>query len=166
MILIGLGANLESEYGQPIQTLTAASLIFAAGMDVIEKSRVWLTEPYPKGSDQPWYHNAVIQVETDLSPEAVLDLLLNIEQEFGRVRTHKNAPRVIDLDLIAYNEQVFESEDLIIPHPRMHERSFVLKPLSDINQNWIHPLYKKDVRQMIEELGESASEAEPLEDAW
>jgi len=165
MILIGMGANLNSDYGSPIETLTAACLILAAGATVVKKSRIWKTAPVPFDVSQNWYHNAVIEVDTDLSPEALLDLLLNIEQEFGRVRSVKNAPRVLDLDLIAYEEQVFESEDLTIPHPRMHERLFVLKPLADLNDNWIHPKTDQSIAEMLE-LIDGDQEAEPLGDAW
>jgi len=109
-------------------------------------------------SDQPWYINGVISVETDLSPRALLELLLEVENFFGRVRSEANAPRVLDLDLIAYNDQIVKDEGKIedkpfcIPHPRMHERAFVLLPIFDMMPNWIHPKSSAKLSDLIETL--------------
>jgi len=165
MILIGLGANLDSDYGSPFETLSAAVSIMAVSMDVVQKSRIWKSAPVPFDPSQNWYHNAVIEVNTNLSPEAVLDVLFEIEKGFGRVRSVKNAPRVLDLDLIAFNGQVYDSKDLTIPHPRMHERLFVLKPLSDLNDDWVHPLSNKSLGEMLQDMP-AGQEAEALDDAW
>ncbi len=165
MILIGMGANLDSDYGAPLQTLSAAVLLMGAGMNIVQKSRVWKSAPVPYDPSQNWYHNAVIEVETDLSPESLLGALLEIEEGFGRIRTVKNAPRVLDLDLIAYNEQVYDSDDLTIPHPRMHERLFVLNPLSDLNDQWVHPLLNKSIDDLLKNIP-AGQEAEPLDEPW
>lgn len=166
MIIIALGANLESRYGEPVQTLTAAKAALEEnGVEILAQSRIWLTEPYPKGSDQPWYHNAVVSVKTDLSPEALLDSLLKIEEDFGRVRGEVNASRILDLDIIAYNQQVVNEEDLQVPHARMHERLFVLNPLSDIDDNWVHPVMGDDVGQLVRQLDDDF-EAEALDTPW
>ena len=166
MIIIALGANLESRYGTPIETLSAAKEAMRNyDIEIADQSRIWLTEPYPKGSDQPWYHNAVIAVKTKLSPEALMDVLLKIETEFGRVRGDANAPRILDLDIIAFNDQVVDEEGLKIPHERMHERLFVLNPLSDIHKNWVHPLKGQDVDQMIAQLNDDF-ETEALDESW
>ena len=108
-------------------------------MEIVKASRVWLTAPVP-ASDQPWYHNQIIEVETKLSPIALLEALQNIEKNFGRVRAARNAPRVIDLDLIAYHDEILDRPELIVPHPRMHERAFVLLPLQEIAPGWTHPV--------------------------
>lgn len=139
MIFIALGANLPSRYGTPLETLQAARATFSKkGIQIIKASRTWKTAPVPI-SDDPWYHNEVVQVETTHSPEALLKALLSIEKEFGRVRSYRNAPRLLDLDIIAYHNQVIDKDDLIIPHPRMHERAFVLYPMADIDGHWVHP---------------------------
>lgn len=141
MIFIALGANLPGPHGQPHETLaTAIAALESAGdMRITGRSSVWLTAPVPV-SDQPWYHNAVVRVDTALSPYALLERLQHIENEFGRVRSIRNAPRVLDLDLVAYNDVVLDKPELIVPHPRMHERAFVLLPLHEIAPDWTHPL--------------------------
>lgn len=165
MILIGMGANLDSDYGAPLQTLSAAVLLMGAGMNIVQKSRVWKSAPVPYDPSQNWYHNAVVEVDTNLSPESLLAALLEIEEGFGRIRTVKNAPRVLDLDLIAYNEQVYDSDDLTIPHPRMHDRLFVLNPLSDLNDQWVHPLLNKSIDDLLKNIP-AGQEAEPLDEPW
>ena len=122
-----------------------------AGMRVAARSSVWLTAPVPV-SDQPWYHNAVVRVETAQSPYALLETLQGIENEFGRVRTVRNAPRVIDLDLIAYNDNVLDRPELIVPHPRMHQRGFVLLPLRELAPDWVHPVSGARLADMIAAL--------------
>lgn len=149
MIVIALGANLASPFGQPHETLAAAvKALGARGLRIAAESSTWLTAPVPV-SDQPWYHNAVVAVETDLSPYGLLELLQDIENEFGRVRTVRNAPRVIDLDLIAYDGTILDRPELIVPHPRMHQRAFVLLPLQEIAPDWTHPLTGADLPAMI-----------------
>lgn len=172
MILIALGANLPSRYGAPAQTLRAAREALAAieGIELVASSRIWLTAPVPFDAEQDWYHNAVIQIKTNQTPHDLLATLQSIEGEFGRVRTVKNAPRLLDLDLIAYNdEEIRDSETLIVPHPRMHERLFVLKPLEDISNVWTHPILGHGVADMVRDLPLEIlkeQEAKPLENGW
>lgn len=154
MIIIALGANLPSQYGQPDETLAAAVRALAGrGLKIMGESSVWLTAPVPI-SDQPWYHNAVVAVETAMSPYGLLEVLQDIENEFGRVRTVRNAPRVIDLDLVAYNDQILDKPELIVPHPRMHQRAFVLLPLQEIAPDWTHPLTGAQLLAMIAAIPE------------
>ncbi|MCB1783353.1 MAG: 2-amino-4-hydroxy-6-hydroxymethyldihydropteridine diphosphokinase [Alphaproteobacteria bacterium] len=153
MILIGLGANLPSRYGTPEQTLQACMPEFARlGFPAISASRIYISAPVPV-SDQPWYKNAVCRVETSLSPEELIKALHRIEHDFGRVREIRNDPRVIDLDLLAYND-LKQTDALHIPHPRLHERAFVLHPLKEIAPDWVHPVLDKTVGQMIKGLPE------------
>jgi dihydropteroate synthase len=152
MIFIALGANLPSEFGSPYATIKrAVSEISKNDMAILYQSPVYLTAPVPI-SDQPWYHNAVIGVTTKKSPEQLIQILQSIETKFGRVRTERNAPRLIDLDIVSYHDAVLNSDELTIPHPRAHERAFVLCPLRDIAPNWIHPVSKKSLSQLIDEL--------------
>lgn len=152
MIFVALGANLPSIYGEPHETLAAAmEALGKAGIHVAARSSVWLTAPVPV-SDQPWYHNAVVRVETDLSPYALLERLQGIENEFGRVRSIRNAPRVIDLDLIAYNDSILDRPELIVPHPRMHLRAFVLLPLRELAPGWGHPVTGAALADLIAAL--------------
>ncbi len=160
-----MGANLDSDYGSPPQTLTAAALIMAASMDIVQKSNIWKSAPVPYDSTQNWYYNCVVEVDTNIAPETLLENLLLIERQFGRVRSERNAPRVLDLDLIAFNNQVYDSKNLAIPHPRMHERLFVLKPLQQLNKNWVHPLLNQSVDQMLQNTPQE-QQAEILDEAW
>jgi 2-amino-4-hydroxy-6-hydroxymethyldihydropteridine diphosphokinase len=152
LILIGLGANLPSSYGEPPETLRAAlTRLTLSGVEIIHRSRFWHSAPVPI-SDHPWYVNAVAAIETDLPSDRLLALLHEIEAEFGRVRGEVNAPRLIDLDLLAYRREIRGEGAPILPHPRLHQRAFVLRPLSDIAPNWRHPLSGKKLREMIEDL--------------
>lgn len=167
MILIALGANLESRYGAPEATFEVAVARMAdAGIETLQRSSVWLTAPVPV-SDQPWYRNAVVAVATDLQPRDLLRVLKGIEVDMGREAAVRNAPRVIDLDIIAYNDVVWEEDGLQIPHIRAHERAFVLYPLKEIvgevAPDWVHPVLKLDLDAMIHALP-AEQEIKKLED--
>lgn len=156
MIIIALGANLPSEYGTPEETLyKSIESIEARGIDVIARSSAWLTAPVPV-SDQPWYRNAVIGVRSDMNAFDLMTALHDIEEEFGRVRSVRNAPRVLDLDLIAYDDEIIEEEGgLIVPHPRMYQRAFVLMPLAEIAPDWVHPVLHAPLSALIAEIPET-----------
>jgi len=152
LILIGLGANLPSSYGEPPATLRAAlDRLDEAGVKTRRRSRFWHSAPVPV-SDQPWYVNAVAAIETSLPSDRLLAVLHEVEAEFGRVRSVVNAPRLIDLDLLAYGREIQGEGTPILPHPRLHQRAFVLRPLSDIAPDWIHPSNGRTLAEMIEEL--------------
>lgn len=162
MILIALGANLPSKYGTPRDTLREAlKAMEYAGLKPVSVSRLWLTAPVPV-SDQPWYHNAVAAIETDLPPLELLAVLQKIENEFGRVRDVRNEPRVLDLDLLAYDDQILDVPGLSLPHPRMHERAFVLLPLRDIAPDWQHPMRYDTLSDLIDAIPDD-QKAEPAD---
>lgn len=157
MIFIAFGANLPGKAGVPQNTYEAAlEAMEAAGIHIAARSSLWQTSPVGVPDEQPDYINAVISVKTELPPQALLESLLAIEQDFGRVRTFKNAAKSIDLDLIAYDDKILgdtnKPEELIVPHPRMQERAFVLLPLQEIAPDWVHPLSKKALKELIEAL--------------
>ena len=141
MILIGLGANLDSPAGSPRKTCTAAlKQLEQVGVITLRRSPWYETEPVP-ASGQLWFVNAVAELETDYNPRKLLDLLHAVEQEFQRVRAAPNGARTLDLDLLAYGEMI-RGTDIsppILPHPRLHQRAFVLLPLCDIAPAWRHP---------------------------
>jgi len=144
VILIGLGGNLPSApFGRPRATCGAAlEILEAHGIAVQACSRWFESAPVPM-SDQPWFVNGVAAVETSLDAPALVAEVLEIEAELGRRRTVPNAARTIDIDLIAYHDLVLDNAgpgSVTIPHPRMHERAFVLRPLADIAPDWRHPV--------------------------
>lgn len=162
MIFIALGANLPSRFGDPPATIMAAvSALGAAGIEVQKLSRLFLTAPVPI-SDQPWFCNAVVAVETALSPQDLLTLLHSIEHDFGRVRQNQNEARILDLDIIAYHDEIMQSETITIPHPRAHQRGFVLYPLFDLAPVWVHPVYQQTILQLIDGLDEEQT-AKPMD---
>lgn len=126
---VALGANL----GDPVATVRAASAALAriAGARLVAVSSLYRTAPVGL-RDQPDFINAVAQVETGLAPRALLAALLDIEHRHGRERSFRNAPRTLDLDLLLYGAAHFHEDGLTLPHPRMHERAFVLRPLLEI----------------------------------
>jgi 2-amino-4-hydroxy-6-hydroxymethyldihydropteridine diphosphokinase len=153
-ILIGLGANLPSpEHGPPVATLEAALAALAGrGLRIRARSRWWQSAPLPV-SDQPWYVNGVVEVETALGPEALLALLHEVEAAFGRHRSIPNAPRILDLDLLAYGRLVRPGpQPPLLPHPRMAERAFVLHPLAEIRPDWRHPATGLSVAELVARL--------------
>lgn len=152
MILIGLGANLPGRFGSVDAALAAArAALPGRGLPVVAASSIWLTAPVPV-SDQPWYCNQVVRVETDLGAEGILSRLLGLETDLGRVRSVPNAPRVMDMDLLCHGIIICDNADLILPHPRLHQRAFVLYPLREIAPDWVHPVSGRSVEQMIAAL--------------
>lgn len=157
MIYLGAGANLpSSEFASPRETLEAAMRDLAdLGIVVSAVSRWYETAPVPM-SEQPWYVNAVCRVETERAAAELLACLHEIEGRYGRVRTEPNAARVIDLDLLDYRGQRSARKDgPMLPHPRLHERAFVLLPLRDLAPDWRHPVSGAGIDRLIDALDPS-----------
>jgi 2-amino-4-hydroxy-6-hydroxymethyldihydropteridine diphosphokinase len=154
MIYFGIGANLHhSRFGAPLNTCGAA--LYSLNKDnihILACSRWYESAPVPV-SDQPNYVNAVVQVETALKPRDLLNYLLSHEEIFGRSRAEKNAARTLDLDLLDYNGEIVEFDGaLSLPHPRLHERAFVLLPLAEHDQKWRHPQIGSQIFDLIKQL--------------
>jgi len=144
--VVALGANLED----PNAAVELALALLEQSTDLIARSSLYSTKPVG-GPPQPDYVNAVCIVDSELPPHELLDLLHGIEKSMGRVRNERWGPRVIDLDLITYDDVLSEEEDLILPHPRAHERRFVLEPWLEIDPDAELPLHGR-VADILEEL--------------
>ena len=152
LVLIALGANLPSDAGGPRDTCEAAlTMMGDRGITVDRRSRWYRSAPVPESS-QPWFVNGVVSVATGLAADALLTRLLDIETRLGRTRGERWAARVIDLDLLAYRGMVCATSALELPHPRLHERPFVLLPLADVAPAWRHPVLGRTVDGLIEDL--------------
>jgi 2-amino-4-hydroxy-6-hydroxymethyldihydropteridine diphosphokinase len=150
---IGMGANIPGPAGPPQATLaTAVGRLSSIGR-IVCRSSLYSTEPIGF-SDQPRFVNAVVALETDLSPAALLSALLTIEREFGRDRSAgiPNGPRTLDLDILLYGDFVLHESNLDIPHPRLAQRAFVLVPLQQIASNLTVVSLQRTVSQLLQDL--------------
>lgn len=139
-VVIALGSNMPGAYADSPALLEAALAAFPAeGLAVLARSGWWRSAAWPDPTG-PAYTNGVAIVETPLSPRQVLAALHRIERAFGRVRGELNAARTLDLDLIAHGRLTSEAPDLVLPHPRAHERLFVMGPLAETAPGWRHPV--------------------------
>jgi 2-amino-4-hydroxy-6-hydroxymethyldihydropteridine diphosphokinase len=145
---IGLGSNLGDRQGYLDRALRA--LGEQPGIAVVRVSSFHETEPEGGPPGQGKYLNAAAELRTDLEPRALLQVLLAVEQRLGRVRSERNAPRTIDLDLLLYGDVIQDGPELILPHPRLHERLFVLAPLCEIAAEAVHPVLRRSIRQLLE----------------
>jgi 2-amino-4-hydroxy-6-hydroxymethyldihydropteridine diphosphokinase len=141
---LSLGSNL----GRRATNLTRARRLLArSGVDVVQASSVYETEPVDL-PDQPWFLNQVLRVQADLDPPALLRLVKTIETEMGRVPALPKGPRLIDIDILLADDAVIEAPDLVIPHPRLHLRNFVLVPLGEIAPDIRHPVLGLTIKEM------------------
>lgn len=185
LCLVALGANLPSPVGPPLATLEAALLdLSARGMKLTARSRWRRTPAFPPGAG-PHFVNGVAAFETDLEPRATLSLLHAVERAFGRDRRRRWAPRACDLDLLACDDMVLPDRDavvawmklapsaqhvdtppeLVLPHPRLHERGFVLAPMADVASSWKHPILRRSVAEMLSALPPAALDGVEILDA-
>lgn len=182
--LVALGANLPSPLGAPRATLEAAlAALEARGYRVVRRSPWYRTPAFPPGSG-PAFVNGAALVAGPADPETLLAALHEIERTIGRTRRQRWAPRSCDLDLLACGDRVLPDREtatrwlrldpdaqattapgrLILPHPRLHERGFVLRPLTDVAPDWVHPLTGQSVRAMLAALPAAAlAGIEPLD---
>jgi 2-amino-4-hydroxy-6-hydroxymethyldihydropteridine diphosphokinase len=157
---LALGSNLGDRLNHLRRA--AASLHREKGVRVVRSSRVYETAPV--GPPQPDYLNAVIEVETTLSPRELLRACLDVEQAMGRVRAERWGPRVVDVDVLTFDDERIDEPDLVVPHPRMHERAFVLVPLLELTEDPMLPggLRVRDLRAADDAVSDVRAVAPPL----
>jgi len=147
VIFLGLGTNV----GNKKKNLDKAIRKLKEKVSNIRVSKFYETEPWGY-ENQDKFLNAAVSGVTKLSPSELLQFVKQIEKEVGRVERFKWGPREIDIDILFYNDLMYEDSSLVIPHPFLHERKFVLEPLMDLDPNFIHPLFKQTISQLYEKL--------------
>ena len=146
-VYVQLGSNLWDRENLIYDAVQQISNLVG---NVIVQSKIYESMPW-RVEGQENYLNQIIQVTTSLSPDETMLVLLKIENDLGRVRVEKWGERLIDLDIIFFNNEIIETPDLCVPHKHMHQRNFVLMPLNEIASGFIHPKYKKSVSQLFKE---------------
>jgi 2-amino-4-hydroxy-6-hydroxymethyldihydropteridine diphosphokinase len=147
LVYLSLGSNVGDREAQ----LREAGAQLAASGRVIAASSFYETEPV-EFTEQPWFLNGVLALETNQTPHELMAAILRIEEEMGRRRVQKKGPRSIDIDILLFDDMIVDSKDLTIPHPAMHQRRFVLEPLAEIAPEVLHPLLKKTIRELRDAL--------------
>ena len=160
-MVVALGANVAGPDGTPAERLDQALACFSDhGLTLVKRSRWWRSAAWPDPADPPFV-NGVALVERALDPHETLAALHAIERVFGRERSRRNAPRTLDLDLIAHGRRVLDSPDLVLPHPRAAERLFVMGPLAEIAPAWRHPACGRTAAELAAQAG-VGRDARPL----
>ena len=149
-VFIGLGSNL----GDRLAALSTAVVLLSPDVRVLKVSKVYETPPWGY-EDQPAFLNQVLQAETGLDPPALLKYLKRIEQKLGRKATFRYGPRAIDLDILFYDDLIYSTANLQIPHPMAAERAFVLLPMREIAPDFIHPVLGKSISKLVRSIDSS-----------
>jgi 2-amino-4-hydroxy-6-hydroxymethyldihydropteridine diphosphokinase len=162
-VIVAMGGNLAFQ-GQPVQAVMQAALerLAGEGLEPLARSGWWRSAAWPDPSEPPFL-NAVVLVRTALSPRGAMEALQRVETAFGRERGAANAPRTLDLDLIAYGREVMDEPGLTLPHPRAAERRFVMGPLAEIAPAWRHPV-SGETAQVLAERAPVGADAHALQD--
>lgn len=155
-VFIGFGSNVGNRLDFCDRAVTLLSLL--PHSEVIAISSLYETEPvwdHANPGDE-WFLNGVVQLHTDVTPQSLIMVCREIERSLGRDEDDRKGPRTLDLDLLFYGQRIIEEPELIVPHPRLHQRRFVLAPMADVDPSWEHPVLHKSVASLLKELTDSA----------
>jgi 2-amino-4-hydroxy-6-hydroxymethyldihydropteridine diphosphokinase len=147
LVYLSLGSNVGDREAQ----LREAGRRLGQLGRVIAISSFYETEPV-EFTEQPWFLNCALELETSLTPENLMPAILGIEEEMGRRRVQNKGPRSIDIDILLFGDAILQSSKVTIPHPAMHQRRFVLEPLTEIAPGALHPTLKKTIRELLAQL--------------
>ena len=150
-VFIGIGSNIWNKE----ENIRKAICSIKEKCKILRISSLYETEPigYKK---QNWFLNCAIEIETEFEPLELLNFLQSIEKKMGRVKTIKNGPRIIDLDILFYDNKVINEKGLAVPHPRLHERLFVLEPLKEMAPDFVHPVLNKSIKEIYSMISYNA----------
>ncbi|MEM0466899.1 MAG: 2-amino-4-hydroxy-6-hydroxymethyldihydropteridine diphosphokinase [Candidatus Thermoplasmatota archaeon] len=146
-VYLGLGSNIGDKEKNIQKAIRSIRELYS----ITKISKLYHTEPVGY-KQQDWFLNCAVEIETDVHPEIILASLQMIEKKIGRTETRVNGPRTIDIDLLFYGDKIMNRVNLTIPHPRLHDRRFVLQPLLDLNPGFQHPILKKTIRELYDNL--------------
>ena len=156
MIHLNIGSNLNSKFGTKFENISIAiNLLINSKLKINKISNFYETPSYPN-KKLPKYANIGVLAEYSFSYTKLLDEIILIEKKIGRVKSIKNSPRVCDIDIIDFNGLIKRNKSSILPHPRCHNRNFVLYPIREIDPKWIHPISKKNIDLLINELSQNS----------
>ena len=156
MIHLNIGSNLESKHGSRFDNITIAiSLLIELHIKILKVSNFYETPSYPN-QNLPKFLNVGLIIDYKKNYQSLLADTRLIEKKLGRIKKQKNDPRIIDIDIIDFNKIIVNSKDLKLPHPKCHLRNFVLYPIFQIDNNWSHPVLKKNAYYMINKLSQKS----------
>jgi 2-amino-4-hydroxy-6-hydroxymethyldihydropteridine diphosphokinase len=155
-VFIGFGSNVGDRVDFCDRAVTLLSLLPHSRLKGV--SLLYETEPVRDRTDpgEGWFLNGVVQLETDITPRSLLTTLQEIERSLGRDDDNRSGPRTIDLDILFYGERVMKEPGLTIPHPRLHQRRFVLMPMNELDPLWIHPTLKQSMAHLLAETADQS----------
>jgi 2-amino-4-hydroxy-6-hydroxymethyldihydropteridine diphosphokinase len=166
--LIAFGSNVGNRLDFCDRAVTLLSVL--PGSRVTAVSPLYETEPVTDVGDPGtgWFLNGVVRLETEIAPHKLLEVCREIERSLGRDLEHRAGPRTLDLDILAYDQQVIDQPGLVVPHPRLHQRRFVLTPLADVAPEWRHPRIGRTVAELLQDLHDPAQvrRVDPTPGSW